>query len=251
MARGFHHILTAAASYFTTVSLFTNGYALSRRTISLIAALGNVDVQVSLDGVGETHNTIRGGRDAFNKTLKTISDLTAQGVSVDAAMVATPKNYRQVEDLAAVLDDAGAYRLRVAEIQTLGRAAGSDEFRLAEEMAAAVEEQMERFSARGRNLEIVQGTGCDLGEEVEVLTGRESEYLVPGYLSWHVLSDGRVTPCTLEEVGAIGNVRTDALERIGSLDNLEAAAQKSFGCRCMKYVSRPTSCGHPYAEAVR
>ena len=70
IAKGFKEILIAASAYLENVVLFTNGYVLPARIIQLIADLGNVSVQISVDGMEETHNRIRGGRNAFRKTRK-------------------------------------------------------------------------------------------------------------------------------------------------------------------------------------
>lgn len=238
LLRDFQNVLCAASGYMSSVEVFTNGYAWSDKMIGLVAHLGNVDIQISVDGLPRTHDEIRGGRNAFSKSIRTIERFVNNGVDVDVAMTATPRNYSQVQEVAQLLDQTGVRMLRVGQVQSIGRADGRGEFILSLDQKQEVEEQIDAFIHSNSRLEVLPWSGCESTEELVRQTGFDAEFLVPGYLSWYILSDGRVTPCQLEEVSILGDIRLNSVEEIGSPENLQLAVERVYGCHCMTHVSR-------------
>lgn len=249
LAPGFRDVLAAASGLMTTVAVFTNGHAWSTRMLDFVAALGNVDIQISIDGVGDTHNRIRGHPQAFTNCMRTIAAFAQRNVSVDVAMTATPTNYEQVYDVATSVSEAGARLLRVGQVQSLGRAEqpDADSFELDDAARSAVDDQLVSFDGEGHAMEVLPWSGCETTEELVLQTGFTPEFLVPGYLSWYVLSDGRVTPCQLEEHSILGDVRLDSVDAIGRKENLARAAEGVHGCHCLPKVQTPEETDLPYA----
>lgn len=94
------------------IGIATNGY-LSERIVSscreiLQIPLETLSVQVSLDGLEEAHNRIRGVKDGYQKAMATIEALAKlsrenQRFSVAVSMTIQQKNVNDVEDLVDLL----------------------------------------------------------------------------------------------------------------------------------------------------
>jgi MoaA/NifB/PqqE/SkfB family radical SAM enzyme len=207
-----------------------------------------VDIQVSLDGMAATHDRIRGRSRSFERALETIRRFAADGVTVDVAMTATPENLTEVYDMADAVDRAGATLLRVGRVSALGRAHGGG-YGLTDQQCDVVNEQLERFATEGRGLTVHPWAGCNGPEDLLGGTGFRPEFLVPGYLAWYVLSNGLVTPCQLEEVSVLGDIRRDSIEGIGAPERLAGAAACAEGCTCMRRVQRPAEPELPFRAA--
>ncbi|MCU7928468.1 MAG: radical SAM protein [Candidatus Thiodiazotropha sp. (ex Dulcina madagascariensis)] len=97
LARGFPQVLEAASALINTVDIFTNGMAWLDKTVELVAALGNVRCQVSIDGLERNHDLLRGREGSYELAIGTIKRLSDAGVHVMTAMTVTPANYRDLE----------------------------------------------------------------------------------------------------------------------------------------------------------
>lgn len=238
MAKGFKEILIAASAYLENVVLFTNGYVLPARIIQLIADLGNVSVQISVDGMEETHNRIRGGRNAFRKTIYNISQLVGRNVEVSVSLAATSDAVPQIEELGMLLDSLGVANFRVGDVQPLGRAtSGGNGFELSSDRSLDVARSMDRLAESVSNMRVFRWSGCsNTTELITEQTDFKGEFSTPGALSWHILSDGSVTPCQLEEAAILGNIREDGIETIAARSSIVKACSSAIGCTCAKYV---------------
>jgi sporulation killing factor system radical SAM maturase len=249
LAEGFREVLAAASGLATSVAVFSNGYSWSKHNMELVSALGNVDIQVSLDGTAATHDRIRGRSRSFERALATIRDFAADGVIVDVAMTASPQNFTEVYDIADAVDEAGATLLRVGQVSELGRAHDGG-YGLTDHQCDLVNEQLERFAAEGRRLTVHSWAGCDGPEDLLRGSGLRPEFLVPGYLAWYFLSDGQVTPCQLEEFSVLGDIRSESVESIGAPGRLAGAAACAEGCTCMRRVQRPDRPELPFCAGL-
>jgi len=86
------------------IVLSTNGL-LPARLRALLEKVRNIAVRVSVDGVGRTHDEIRGTAGAFDKAMESLEIAKAQGI-VDVGVCATMSRrnigaIREVQDLAA------------------------------------------------------------------------------------------------------------------------------------------------------
>jgi radical SAM protein with 4Fe4S-binding SPASM domain len=80
--------IVAARSRGLTVSLHTNGTALTQKTVDFMKNVGVNRVQVSLDGhTPELHNAIRGGKYSYENTLDGINRLRRAGIPVQVALM--------------------------------------------------------------------------------------------------------------------------------------------------------------------
>jgi radical SAM protein with 4Fe4S-binding SPASM domain len=103
--------------------LSTNGYAVTKDTLHKLADLNVFSVQVSVDGLRETHDRFRGRPGAFDRAIRALRLFSEAGYHTFLTATATALN---VEEMPALLDlalDLGVSTLKMGPYVPLGRAA--------------------------------------------------------------------------------------------------------------------------------
>lgn len=118
-------VLAMAKGYGMETGLSTNGSFITEKNIESIVTTAD-SVQVSVDGIGKTHDRIRGTDGAFDKAMTALRLLKAHGCR-QACMtsIISPWNIHELEDLYQTAM-AGADLWRVGTVMPIGRAAGND-----------------------------------------------------------------------------------------------------------------------------
>lgn len=78
-------------------------------------------IQVSIDGLTDTHNSIRGRRDAYSKSMTFISKLTSFGYNIDVVTTLIDQKKEEVFHLSGILKEKGVKRHRLAVLIDAGR----------------------------------------------------------------------------------------------------------------------------------
>lgn len=104
-----------------TTTVVTNGLLLDRP--GAISAMRCADaVAVSVDGLADTHDRLRGRRRAFDKTLTALGRLHAEGIPFAISCGVTPYNIGELDELALAVLQAGASALQLHPVELAGRA---------------------------------------------------------------------------------------------------------------------------------
>ena len=104
----FFDILAAARRRTFAVILFSNGTLIDIAVARRLAAMGVVDVGISVYGATpEVHDSIVGAPGAFRKTMSAISNLRGLGVKVTLKSVIMKENFQQYNDLIALAEKMG------------------------------------------------------------------------------------------------------------------------------------------------
>jgi len=227
LARGFKDILVAAGSLFHNVTIFSNGLGWKDEEIELIHLLGNVSLQISIDGLASTHDKLRTRQGAFRESMHNVARFAERSVPVVIAMTVNEVNAGEVYDVIGEAVRAGASVFRVGRTLPVGRATA--------EMAVLPQEKEELV--RGQLRSAVQ----TWGEQMTIIdwdTEHDqglNDFCTPGYLAWYIRADGWVTPCQIEDT-TLGHILTDSMLEIGSISRLNQAKQTCKNCRCMGHV---------------
>lgn len=111
------------------VGICTNGTLINYHQMEILAALGNVHVNVSLDGFRpESHNKFRGSPIAFERTTETIKQLGEYGLL--QGILITPNNHAQVNEyvqLCKFAEQNRASYVLMNPLSSLGRGVKSKE----------------------------------------------------------------------------------------------------------------------------
>lgn len=146
-------------------------------------------VFVSLDGLYDTHDTLRGREGAFEKSVRSIRLLVQNRVPVRISTVIWKGNVSELEDIVLFCGSLGVYKVHFSMLFDTGRAAENDVAIPASqygEICRKVEALSDKYSREGfsismkRNRSLLQG--CDYCHGAEKII--------------HINSRGRVFPCS-------------------------------------------------------
>lgn len=100
----------------------TNATLIDKKYAEKLRNSGLCYAQVSLDGNPDTHDSLRGRKGTYKETLKGLKNLVDAGVYVSVAMVATRKNYEEIEYVLGVAKKYNASKFEILDYQRLGKA---------------------------------------------------------------------------------------------------------------------------------
>lgn len=238
-------IIRHAAQLGVAARLISNGTLLDRERLGCLRAAGLDSLMVSLDGLEQTHNALRGSCDAWRRTLDCVRAARDMGFRTRVSAVAFRPNLAEIPALMQLAAEIGVDIFSIFLGSPLGRGMhwkaqviAPDEWRafiaaLAADVAAA------RF---GSTMEIIVEQGFlwadTAGFDLTAIKGRgtgcrtllaESDYLI-------VRGDGNLYPCVfyLHDGPPLGNVAGAPLR-----DVLEQARQAAAYA---EFAEAPEAC---------
>ncbi|MBU7019447.1 MAG: radical SAM protein [Theionarchaea archaeon] len=129
------------------LNLFTNGTLLTEDTVSRLKDLNPEKVMVSVDGMKETHQKIR-GENTYDRTLKGITRLINDGIPVRSNTVVHSENVGELSDIIQVLVDLGVREMVFDQFMEAGRGREHGNLIPALEMGEKVSQQCRAFEEK-------------------------------------------------------------------------------------------------------
>ncbi len=201
-------VLDYARACGYSTSVMTNGTLVNAAAARRLKEAGVSDVQVSLDGLEEVHDGIR-GRGSFRRALEGIANLAASGVEVNINLTLSRLNMGQVAGLLELAGTCGAAALTLSRLVACGRGGALADEALAPAELAALYRDIIGLGAGSR----VPVTSRDPLYSVAVLAGDAVPAAdfplggcAAGVYGITVAADGAVMPCRRMDL-AIGNIR--------------------------------------------
>ncbi len=191
--------------------IVTNGMLLNEKRLNSLIDAGLRSVTVSLDGLADSHNWLRGNNTSFEKAFAAIRLLTeTTGLSYDVVTCVHQRNFHELARLRDLLISVGVKKWRIFTIFPLGRAAQSPELQLTPEQFCSL---FEFIKQTRREKKIALSYGCEgfLGNyEGDV---RDSFFFCrAGINVASVLADGSISACPdLRDNFIQGNIYQDNL----------------------------------------
>jgi Y-X(10)_GDL-associated radical SAM protein len=203
----------------------TGGRALTDLRLEQAVEAGLQGVGVSIDGLAQLHDRLRGLEGAFDSAISVMERATALGISVSCNTQIGPET---VAELPAIMDriiDAGATHWQVQLTVAMGNAVDNDELLLQPYELLELMPLLARLSIEGGSRGLLMMAGNNIGyfgPHEEVLRGSVDEDdghwtgCAAGQTVIGLESDGTVKGCpSLATVGyAGGNVRDLSIEEI-------------------------------------
>lgn len=176
-------------------SIVTNGMLLTEERLRRLLNAGLSSVAISLDGLEEDHNWMRGNENSYKNAMRGISLMArTRGVVWDVVTCVNGRNIKYLPKLKETLYKAGVRKWRLFSIFPVGRAKQYPEFQLSNEDLRYLMEFIKE--CRKENL-IHTSYACEgfLGEyEMEV---RDTFYRCHAGISVaSILIDGSMSACT-------------------------------------------------------
>lgn len=189
--------------------IVTNGLHLTRKRLDSLLAAGMHTTAISLDGMKEDHNWMRGHPDCFDRATEAIRMMAGEEeLTFDVVTCVNKRTYLRLEEMKEYLIGLGVKAWRLFTIFPVGRAAEHPEFQLSSEELRGVMEFIKRTRKEGR---IKVGYACEgfLGNyEGDV---RSHFYTCrAGITVGSVLADGSISACaSIRSNFSQGNIYTD------------------------------------------
>lgn len=106
------------------VQIMTSGMINNNEINDTLILLKKVNgiVQVSLDGLEETHNSFRGRNDSFQNAIKFIKEIIKRGITINVATCLSNQPKEEIEELCKFVKEIGVSGFRLGTISESGRA---------------------------------------------------------------------------------------------------------------------------------
>lgn len=174
--------------------LVSNGRLMSPARIDELLKAGMRTATISLDGLEDDHNWMRGIPDAYVHAVEAIRILAGKGIAFDVVTCVNRRNFPHLDELKELLVLLGVKRWRIFTIFPVGRAASDPELQLDNKQYRALMEYIVRTRKEGR---IHLSYGCEgfLGS----YEGKVRDHLFScqaGLSIGSVRIDGAISGCT-------------------------------------------------------
>lgn len=141
------------------LALSSNGILITPEVALKLKEIDFNYVGVSLDGIGEVHDHIRGEVGAFDKSLQGIKNGVAQGLKMGLRTTLTHTNFHQVEQMIDLSVDLGVKKFYLSHLNYGGRGNKKEDahFQMTRKVMNMLFEKALDFHKRGIDFEIVTG----------------------------------------------------------------------------------------------
>lgn len=129
--------------------LVTNGLYLTPERFRSLCEAGMHSVALSLDGLEENHNWLRGHKDAFRMASQAIDLLVKSDITFDCVTCVNRRNYSELPAIRDFLIQKGVREWRIYTIFPMGRAKNDPDMRLSGEEFRGVFEFIKRTRKEG------------------------------------------------------------------------------------------------------
>lgn len=197
----------------------TNGWLLDEARLRSLLDAGLRSLTISLDGMEDDHDWMRGRNGSFARTWRAIELLChTEGLSWDVDTCVNRRNLPKLEEMRKALMAIGVRRWRLLTVFPMGRAAQDSEMILTQEEFVQLMEyiRMQRLQYRAKQTPLLCYYGCEgfLGEyEAEV---RDHFFDCEAGISVaSILIDGSISACSSIRSGYHqGNIYKDDLWQV-------------------------------------
>ena len=197
-------------------SMVSNGFFYTEEMHCRLMGAGMNALTISLDGIGEAHNWMRGNPKSYENALKAISIAAKEKyLDFDVVSCINKRSLPQMEEIYTVLSGLGVKRWRIFTIIPIGRAVQDPDLHLSNEEMVRL---MDFIAAKRR-----QKTPMEVTFSCEGYLGKYEEKVRPVRYFCHaginiasVLIDGRICACPNidRDVFSQGNIYTDNLYEV-------------------------------------
>ena len=175
--------------------MVTNGFAMTEEKFRRLLAAGLGSMTISLDGLGDDHDWMRGVPGSFERAASAIRMACAcPDIRFDVVTCVTARNYDKLDEIKEFLIGCGLKEWRLFTVFPVGRAAADPQLQLSNEQFRGLMDFIKATRKEGR---IIASYGCEgfLGNyEGEV---RDHFFFCNAGVSVAgVLSDGSISACT-------------------------------------------------------
>ncbi|MDD3878034.1 MAG: TIGR04133 family radical SAM/SPASM protein [Bacteroidales bacterium] len=189
--------------------MVTNGFALTQERFNNLLSSGLRSITLSLDGLEENHNWLRGHKQSYKKAIEALKIIQAgKDIIFDVVTCVNAQNFEQLEDIKNLLIGMNVRLWRIFTISPIGRAKDNPLLHISPKQFHALMEFIKNAREEGK---IIPSYGCEgfLGSyEGKVRDGYF--FCRAGINIGSVLNDGSISACPNNSSKVIqGNIYQD------------------------------------------
>lgn len=182
-----------------TWGLVSNGYCLDKESFESLRENGLHSITLSLDGVQDTHNWLRGKKGSFEKTVNAIRIISKSDIPYkDVVTCVNPKNLEDLDSIAQLLIETNMPSWRLFKIFPAGRAKGNRDLILSahqsRKMFDWLTERRAPLMKRGLDVNLSCEGWLPFAEDIKMR--RQPFFCRAGVNIASILCDGTITGCS-------------------------------------------------------
>ncbi len=222
-----------------STSLMSNGTMLDRSIAGQLKAAEVADVQISLDGLESTHDSLR-GQGTFRRAVEGIISLVDEGVDTNINLTVSRINRNQTGELVALAEELGVSGIAFSRFVPSGRGKQLAGQSLTPQEVAAFYNNLRQY----KNNTKVTVTSRDPLATIADMDGEVPQTDMPmggcaaGMFGVTITADGTVMPCRRMDL-PIGNIRQDCFRDLWTdspvLWALRTREKYHGGCETCRY----------------
>jgi len=192
--------------------LVTNGFAWSERTVQAAKRASMQSFTVSLDGLRDAHDWLRGRAGSFDRAVRTIRLLQADRFwqAMDVVTCVSPRNLGELDSVYDLLAELGVRDWRLFSISPIGRAATQPELLLSPAEYRTLLEHLVRLRSRGPIRVALSESGYH-GPRHELRVRDQIYFCRAGISVAGIMSNGDILACpNIDRRFRQGNVHADS-----------------------------------------
>ena len=209
-----YDLIEYASSFDMQVVMATNGTLITKEVAENLKKAGLERAAMSIDGIGNAHDELRGVNGAFEGVLRGMKACGDVGLATQLFTMVTRDNYSELPKIIELADDLSLWRIYLIYLIAVGRG------KAISEACLSTEENMKFFedvTIKQKNVNVWLKPICnpqywayllDKGL-VDRKDGMEFTGCTAGITRFHIFPNGDVTPCAYLPAKA-GNIREDS-----------------------------------------
>ena len=253
LRRDIYELASTASQLGLWVVMGTNGVLITKRVAGKMVECGVKGVGISIDSIDPgRHNAFRGGRKAWEHSVRALEICKAEGLEVLVQTTITEENYNEIPALLDFARDKGAWSFNLYFLVQTGR--GQDMTDLSAAATEAMLSQLVDTQDDYRPM-LVRSKCAPQFKQIAYAKGRggmESGGCMAATEYCRITPEGDVTPCPYMDVVA-GNVLEESFSRIWRKSEVFNALRDTAnlkgrcgtcefkelcgGCRCRSYAA--------------
>jgi radical SAM enzyme (rSAM/lipoprotein system) len=200
-------------SYGFPYGMVTNGLLLNEKNVAGIADKKITSLTVSLDGLKDSHDWLRGGGGSFDKTVAGIGLAARAPIRIfDVVTCVNPRNLKELPDILELLRSVGVKRWRLFNIFPKGRARNNPDLIISPEQIKWMFQWIQKTRAKLGGTDFHLDFSCEgfLPPSLDAKVRDEPYFCRAGICIGSVLCDGAISACpNITRDLVQGNIRED------------------------------------------
>ena len=179
-----------------STNILTNGLVLDSRIVSQINKVDISNVGISLDGLEETHDYIRGRKGSFNHVLRSIKILQKENIHVIVITTVNNLNIHELPAILHLLQSIGIHDWRVQPLIPIGRANNFTELYIDDQSMLELGRFIQYWASKSEKegIHIICSDGL---EYIDGISNSERPWrgCPAGWITCGITSEGKVKGC--------------------------------------------------------